>query len=487
MKALALAVAVLATLPAAATASSARIKPSHALPFDTVVYRAGAGEANHPSTRLRGHRLFVSDSVPIRPGKRCSATAEATRIVCRVRTLHATRWSLGDGDDRFDDALPDVEVVVHGGLGDDLIETRTGDYGLLSGGDGDDDIRAGRLDPGPMVGGAGADRMQGGTVSYAGRSAGVSVTEDGIANDGAPGEGDNVVGVHEINGGEGGDTLSGTDGRDALDGGGGDDDLEGRAGPDALVGGGGADTLAGGAGNDTLSGYTFLNLDDAGADGPGTLDGGPGADTVRGGPADDTIDAGPGEDVVEGWEGSNVVHTRDGSADLITCARFESAGSAELDDRDLAQACTSVDRAGVAAPRFVLVGQSDVERPGIVHVSVGCSQDQTAGCDGTLRIRRPGGSLLVRRHMKVTPGRAVLARPRLRLPRVFRGSGCHTVRVAISYATHDAHGRPRTLATHLRVGSMRSACHTPTLYDPWTAGWPVIEDSLSTPRLLPGA
>lgn len=112
---------------------------------------------------------------------------------------------------------------LHGGAGDDAFRLPAG--GLVYGDDGDDSVAAGTTSPqsyGFTVqfdGGPGADRLvsagrratldvRGGSgpdtavpgegdfliwdYSHDGRTSGVKVTQDGLADDGAPGEGDNV-------------------------------------------------------------------------------------------------------------------------------------------------------------------------------------------------------------------------------------------------------------------------------------------------------
>jgi Ca2+-binding RTX toxin-like protein len=63
----------------------------------------------------------------------------------------------------------------------------------------------------------------------------VTVTLDGVANDGSPGENDSVAAdIESANGGSGNDTLVG------------------NAGPNVLVGGKGVDTVRGLGGDDTI-------------------------------------------------------------------------------------------------------------------------------------------------------------------------------------------------------------------------------------------
>jgi Ca2+-binding RTX toxin-like protein len=81
-------------------------------------------------------------------------------------------------------------------------------------------------------------------VTYETRTAGVTVSLDGMANDGEPNEADNVAGgVEKIVGGAGGDKLTGD---------GAANELYGGPGKDAISGGGGGDWLYGEGDNDTI-------------------------------------------------------------------------------------------------------------------------------------------------------------------------------------------------------------------------------------------
>src|SRR6202000_806034 len=120
-----------------------------------------------------------------------------------------------------------------------------------------------------MDGGTGADLIDGGngqdTVDYGMRTAAVFVTNnDGKADDGAKGEGDNVDStVDDAIGGKGDDQLTflsnwphhldGGAGADRLEGGPAVDPLTGGTGNDLLIGHEGADLYDGGAGDDYLS------------------------------------------------------------------------------------------------------------------------------------------------------------------------------------------------------------------------------------------
>ena len=99
-------------------------------------------------------------------------------------------------------------------------------------------------------GGGGTDLMV-----MSSRSADVSVTLDDIANDGLPGEADDIGSdVEELITGAGDDTIVGTAGHQVLFPGGGDNSLFGGPGPDLFaIGDLGADDVHGGSGIDTAS------------------------------------------------------------------------------------------------------------------------------------------------------------------------------------------------------------------------------------------
>jgi Ca2+-binding RTX toxin-like protein len=98
----------------------------------------------------------------------------------------------GGNDDLFGDLGNDV---INGGLGNDSID----------GGQGDDQINADATADGAdfVFGGFGSD-----TMSYRARTASVFVTLDGVSDDGAAGEADNIeTDVENLTGGLGGDVL----------------------------------------------------------------------------------------------------------------------------------------------------------------------------------------------------------------------------------------------------------------------------------------
>jgi Ca2+-binding RTX toxin-like protein len=250
---------------------------------------------------------------------------------------------LGDGDDRVE--VAGGTWAISGGAGDDALTTTAPDPWPLQ------DYQRGTADAWGGTswdGGAGADSADGPSVlvTYAGRTAGVSVTPGDGADDGEPGEGDRVgpnVGV--VVGGSGDDELHSSG--HIVVGGPGDDRLVGldvdrpatvgfdlaMQRPELLDGGEGDDVVLGGSGADQVQGGTGDDFVDGGP-GDEVLDGGPGADRVFGGDGDDTTlhfgdvglipdgapdlwEGGPGNDtMILGRYGSPAVDvTLDGRAD----------------------------------------------------------------------------------------------------------------------------------------------------------------------------
>ncbi len=115
----------------------------------------------------------------------------------------------------------------------------------------------------------GRDRIAGGagfdTANYEDRAAAISISLDRKANDGKPGEKDNVGtdnGIEAVIGGFAGNTLTGNALGNMLSGGAGADTIVGRDGIDFLYGYGGDDLL------NSLDGF------------PDVVDGGAGTDTA---------------------------------------------------------------------------------------------------------------------------------------------------------------------------------------------------------------
>jgi Ca2+-binding RTX toxin-like protein len=241
----------------------------------------------------------------------------------------------------------DGNDALNGGPGSDSLIGDIGDD-LLSGGDGADNLQggngadqlAGEGEDDTLDGQAGPDTVEGGTgvdaVTYASRAAAVVLIEDGLANDGESGEGDNIAADVE--------TLQGTPYADTLRGGGGPNTLDGGAGNDALDGGGGPDTFRGGDGTDTATyasrsvgvEVTIGAVADDGEPGEGddvaadmeNVTGGAGADALTGGVAANVLRGGAGKDRLFGLDGNDVL-VGGGGPDAF-------AGGAGLDTADYA-------------------------------------------------------------------------------------------------------------------------------------------------------
>jgi Ca2+-binding RTX toxin-like protein len=217
---------------------------------------------------------------------------------------------------------------VYGEGGNDRLRGAAGND-IEDGGPGDDDIG---YSPGvshdddqggdQLSGGDGTDRLR-----LSGHSGGMTITLDGQANDGAPGEGDNVGSdIEMIEGTLGNDVFTGSAGADNFLGDSGNDDIHGAGGDDNLSGGGGDDRVFGDGGNDKVQGTN-------GAD---TVDGGPGLDQIYGDIA--------GCSVFCSFD-SDTIFARDGERDTVDCGG--GADIAHVDGLDVVAFCTSVDRQDV--------------------------------------------------------------------------------------------------------------------------------------------
>jgi Ca2+-binding RTX toxin-like protein len=242
------------------------------------------------------------------------------------------RYDLGAGND-FAEGYG--SEVVNGGAGNDELDGLDGDD-VLDGGDGNDKVNGG-LGADTLRGGAGDDAftsdpmdsrspdvIDGGpgrdsiTDWMRGDPATeqlVTVTLDGVADDGFPGEGDNVTNMELVES-YGALRFVGTDGDDVarasevgnradLTGKGGNDTLKGSDDDDVLDGGPGADDLTAGFGNDTIVGGAGPDKIVADRDGRCNelhcdLSPGSAADTIDAVDGEvDTISCGPGTDTVK--------------------------------------------------------------------------------------------------------------------------------------------------------------------------------------------
>jgi len=192
----------------------------------------------------------------------------------------------GSGNDRL--IGDDGETWIFGGFGNDTLQGRGGndrtfdgpDSDTVSGGAGNDRFYAdgGSLDGSDVFRGDGGED----TVDYRSRTGGVTVTiGNGLADDGAPGEGDWVdLDIENVVGGKGDDVLVGSDRRNTI---------RGRLGNDEIYGGGSGDSIFGDDGNDMLFGE----------DGADELEGLGGDDILSGGAGADDVQCGAGTDEAE--------------------------------------------------------------------------------------------------------------------------------------------------------------------------------------------
>jgi RTX calcium-binding nonapeptide repeat (4 copies) len=415
-----------------------------------IIVRAAPGELNRMTVRQMPRGILIQDDGAPLTG-RCRPSASGGRF-CRGTVFDGVGVHLGDGDDRIQQ---DVQGSADGGAGNDEI-TSTGTTGTFV-----------------LIGGPGADRLEAAgtatvTVSYADHTEGVTVRLNGLADDGAPGEGDNVLGpVTGMTGGsgddhleagptasgligEGGnDTLLGSPEHDGLYGGDGDDELLAGDGDDYLTGAAGADVLSGGPGVDEVSygGSAPLLLTigdgtDDGAAGEGddiredveSLTGGSGDDVLIGdadanrliayggkdllrgmGGADrligwndgDELDAGSGPDLVEAGALDRPL-LADREADRLNCR--SRAPAIEADELDVFRAC---------APRAYMRIRPRIQPGRRIAMRARCPAESTVPCEGRVWLRLRGGRHISRalRFGPVEPGELIRVRVRLPLRR----------------------------------------------------------------------
>ena len=265
---------------ASAHGATVNVRPDPGYPgVQAVTFVAAAGENNRVVVRLlRLNRVTlarewtVSDQgAELASGPGCTAVDPHIARCAQSGVLPLARVELGDLDDHLSTAPAGRDdigyqfVVAHGGPGDDRLEGGQGTDDFAGGGgrdellggkgadsffDGDRDGAAGERAPGPDVidGGPGRDH-----VSYLARTAPVFVDLADPSPDGADGEGDTLVRIEDVTGGDGDDRIAGDDGANELDGGeGGRDRLAGRGGNDRLAF---ADRVSCGDGSDVLKHY----------------------------------------------------------------------------------------------------------------------------------------------------------------------------------------------------------------------------------------
>ena len=217
---------------------------------------------------------------------------------------------------------------LHGGDGNDTIQAFEGPDEVYGEG-GNDSVSAGKEEPEANAadrvdGGAGFDTIPLIDADYGrGFDDDVTVTVDGVANDGEAGEGDNVIAVEKFSVSADHATVAGTEAADDIFVDANTSTIDGRGGNDRLVAYDGHDRIAGGAGNDYLEGGF----------GNDVLDGGPGVDQFNGDRTESNVIA----------IGNDEIRARDGAAEQIGCGI--GADTATVDAGDVvAPDCETVNR-----------------------------------------------------------------------------------------------------------------------------------------------
>jgi Ca2+-binding RTX toxin-like protein len=266
-----------------------------------------------------------------------------------------------DGGDAFDGEAGNDRLqgasgndAMNGGPGSDVFLTNHLETGndVKNGGDGNDRI-IGDRDPGSDVytGGAGVD-----ILDFRDTDAAVSVSLDGVANDGPAGQGDNAgTDIENIKGGPGNDTLVGNSARNLLE---------------------------GFAGDDTLRGGTPTRV----------------VTVTFGLVGDDTLDGGIGSDAMSGEGGDDLLLARDAIDDQLNVAINCGAGSDRLDadltdddTRALSASCESIDQGAIDEGANVRIASRrlGVSPGGTVRARLRCPRSVRIGCRGRLAAGSP--------------------------------------------------------------------------------------------------
>jgi hypothetical protein len=226
----------------------------------------GEADADLVSVSLAGDTVTITDTGPggiVRDpvdGTECT-DVNPTTVTCPLvppapdRIVDGLDVDLDADNDTFTSSAP-IEGSLNGEDGNDTIQGGPLDDNL-QGGDGNDTLNGG--DGNDFLGGGGGDFDSGGNdvliggngqdEAGSGRDVPVTITLDGIANDGAAslGEVDNVQ-TEDFEGGSSDDVLIGDASSNSVQGFEGNDVIQGFGGPDALRGGQGDDQLDGGLG-----------------------------------------------------------------------------------------------------------------------------------------------------------------------------------------------------------------------------------------------
>lgn len=375
------------------------------------------------------------------------------------------------GDDLLKDAANDpASRTILGGSGNDTIEGYEGDDVLdggdgndtVNGGAGNDTVRGGTGDdvingdnfktPGndTIDGGPGFDQIDDWNIPDAPTHPQPNVSLDGAANDGRPGEADNVVNVEKLDFHVNA-TFTGTDGPDVVS---------------VLNVSEGASTITALGGNDVIKG----------GDSPDTIDGGAGDDDLNGGNGADTITGGPGKDQIVGdatsggcyvigylgtcktpW-GNDTINAADGEADNIDCG--PGTDTANVDPIDTVANCETVNQAGVV-PGGEKKGLGPAKKPGLSIVGAAKLKQLLAGkltvavpcpeaCRVTVTAKAKGKTIATG---KATLLKAGTAKVKLKVAKKAKRSvkRAKTLKVTLTASVAGASGKPTKLTKALTL------------------------------------
>lgn len=389
--------------------SASAIAPALALAAEPVTlldgvlrYTLGPGERSEAQMTYAGGVYTLEDGGLDQPGEGCEKFMEVTRCAHADGTAEVVLTGSDAGNHFFLEALSvGTRTLLTGGAGVDTfdlgpgadrVEGRDGNDLLLPSA-GDDVLRGGPGDDG-LGGGPGADVLDGGpgfdTAQYGDADArgngfpagpGLRLTlADGLANDGAPGEGDRLSGIENVFASESGDVIVG---------GHADEQIHGMGGYDVIRAGGGDDRIStdnlGWSARDGVETYRGLAS-------PDLVDAGAGDDVVTitppaRGDAGDTVRCGPGRDMVGGWTPAARVRP---DCEVL-CPAPGPGGLCVPLVADLP--------AGVRALRVL---------DGRVRVPLACAAAPIARCAGSLVVSRAGETLAQGRY-RVARGRSTVA------------------------------------------------------------------------------
>ena len=385
-----LAVAVLAALPATA---SATLTISYATGTGALVQGDGASEGVSLGNPFGAIRFlpFGSGGIPaatLVAGPGCTAgtgaspASPAGSVSCSQSGSGVVTANFGAGNDRIfssgysgdqflfgedgNDRLGggDGFDLVDGGAGDDQLSGDSGGTDTLLGKDGNDVLLANQFT-------ASTDRFDGGAGTdvgdYSARTAAVSlkvtVGTTGSNDDGAAGESDGLESVETVIGGSAADVLE------------------------------------------------FRSVTRSSPLGTRTIMGNAGADTLRAiGAVRTAMDGGLGQDTVSGGLGVDSIFAREGEKDTITCGGSVDTLKPDLRDTPVAADCENIDQSDRReGPNVAFRTRlARVSEDGAVSVRLACPRSVRIGCRGALsaRLDRRGTRFGAGERYSLRPGRS---------------------------------------------------------------------------------